>query len=67
MSGCQLKTIKNTLSIRVMNQGTEVELLGGFEFGTSNNLAQVLVDNPSVKIIHLNSMGGRIAEAKKLA
>lgn len=50
-----------------MNQGTEVELLGGFEFGTSNNLAQVLVDNPSVKIIHLNSMGGRIAEAKKLA
>lgn len=55
------------LSIRVMNQGKEVELLGGLEFGTSNNLAQVLVDNPSVKIIHLNSMGGRIAEAKKLA
>jgi ATP-dependent protease ClpP protease subunit len=55
------------LSIRVMNQGTEVELLGGLEFGTSNNLATVLVDNPSVKIIHLNSMGGRIAEAKKLA
>lgn len=55
------------LSIRVMNQGTEVEILGGLEFGTSNNLAQVLADNPSVKIIHLNSMGGRIAEAKKLA
>jgi hypothetical protein len=55
------------LSIRVMNQGTEVELLGGLEFGTSNTLAQVLVNNPSIKIIHLNSMGGRIAEAKKLA
>tara|TARA_R110001583_G_C5647215_1_gene408372 strand:- start:801 stop:2540 length:1740 start_codon:yes stop_codon:yes gene_type:complete len=55
------------LSIRVMNHGTEVELLGGLKFGTSNNLAKVLVDNPSVKIIHLNSMGGRIAEAKKLA
>ncbi|MFT6690729.1 MAG: ATP-dependent protease ClpP protease subunit [Colwellia sp.] len=55
------------LSIRVMNQGTEVELLGGLEFGTSNHLSQVLVDNPSIKIIHLNSMGGRTAEAKKLA
>jgi hypothetical protein len=55
------------LSIRVMNQGTEVELLGGLEFGTSNNLAKVLIDNPSINIIHLNSMGGRIAEAKKLA
>jgi len=55
------------LSIRVMNQGTEVELLGGLEFGTSNHLSQVLVDNPSIRIIHLNSMGGRIAEAKKLA
>jgi ATP-dependent protease ClpP protease subunit len=55
------------LSIRIMNQGTEVELLGGLEFGASKNLAQVLIDNPSVRIIHLNSMGGRIAEAKKLA
>lgn len=55
------------LSIRVMNQGTEVELQGGLEFGTSNQLSQVLTDNPSIKIIHLNSIGGRIAEAKKLA
>ncbi|MBA6292216.1 hypothetical protein H4J58_01035 [Colwellia sp. MB3u-70] len=55
------------LSIRVMNQGTEVELQGGIEFGTSNHLSQVLIDNPSIKVIHLNSMGGRIAEAKKLA
>jgi len=55
------------LSIRVMNQGTEVELLGGLEFGTSNQLSQVLIDNPSIRIIHLNSIGGRIAEAKKLA
>lgn len=55
------------LSIRVMNQGTEVELLGGLEFGTSNQLSQVLIVNPSIRIIHLNSMGGRIAEAKKLA
>lgn len=55
------------LSIRVMNQGTEVELQGGLEFGTSIDLSQVLIDNPSIKIIHLNSIGGRIAEAKKLA
>ncbi|WP_206486178.1 hypothetical protein [Thalassotalea sp. G2M2-11] len=55
------------LSIRVMNQGTEVELQGGLEFGASNRLSQVLVNNPSIRIIHLNSQGGRIAEAKKLA
>lgn len=55
------------LSIRVMNQGTEVELQGGLEFGTSEKLARVLAENPSVKIIHLNSIGGRISEAKKLA
>jgi hypothetical protein len=55
------------LSIRVMNQGTEIELQGGLEFGTSEKLAQILADNPLVKIIHLNSLGGRIVEANKLA
>jgi ATP-dependent protease ClpP protease subunit len=55
------------LSIRIMNRGTEVELQGGLEFGTSEKLSQLLMNNPSVKIIHLNSLGGRIAEAKKLA
>lgn len=53
--------------IRVMNQGTEVELQGAFEFGTSDKLAEVLAEHPSIKIIHLNSIGGRIAEAQKLA
>jgi ATP-dependent protease ClpP protease subunit len=55
------------LTIRVMNQGTEIELQGGLDFGTSVKLKQILANNPSVKIIHLNSQGGRIEEAKKLA
>lgn len=55
------------LSLRVMNQGTEVELSGGFDFGASVKLAEVLADNPNIKTIHLNSVGGRIIEAKKLA
>lgn len=54
-------------TIRVMNQGTEVELQGAFEFGTSDKLAEVLAEHPSINIIHLNSVGGRIAEAQKLA
>ena len=55
------------LTIRVMNQGTEIELQGGLEFGTSAKLTKILASNPSVKVIHLNSYGGRLAEAKKLA
>tara|TARA_R110002153_G_scaffold273153_3_gene443214 strand:- start:36 stop:1760 length:1725 start_codon:yes stop_codon:yes gene_type:complete len=53
--------------IRVMNNGTEIELLGGIEFGVSGELDQILKTNPDIKIIHLNSLGGRIAEAKKIA
>lgn len=53
--------------IRIMNNGTEVELNGGIEFGVSSELLLVLEANPKIKIIHLNSLGGRISEAIKLA
>ena len=53
--------------IRVMNNGTEIEIQGGLDFGASEQLSEALAKNPSVKIVHLNSLGGRIAEAKKLA
>lgn len=55
------------ITIRLMNNGTEIELQGGFEFGTAAQLSQVLSDNPQVQVIHLNSIGGRLVEANKLA
>lgn len=65
-----LVTGKSTLpsySIRVMNGASEIEVLGGLEFGVSEELSERLKANPNIKIIHLNSLGGRISEAKKLA
>ena len=48
--------------IRILRNGTELELGGGMPFGTADTLAKVLDAAPMVKIIHLNSDGGRIVE-----
>ncbi len=53
-------------SFRILNKGTELELIGGIAFGTSERLREFLDAAPEVKAIHLNSHGGRIAEAKRL-
>ena len=49
-----------------LNDGTELEINGTFVFGLSDRIQVHLEANPNVKLIHLNSTGGRIAEAKKL-
>jgi hypothetical protein len=50
-----------------MRNGTELEVAGGFKFGLADDVEKLLRASPQVKIIHLNSDGGRIGEAAKLA
>ncbi|AWM87130.1 hypothetical protein [Microvirga sp. 17 mud 1-3] len=53
-------------SIRVMRNGTEVEVAGGFKFGLDDDFNRVIKALPNLRVVHLNSDGGRIGEAKKL-
>jgi|GEM_PF-2571834 len=52
--------------LRVLNQGTELELIGSMPFGTTESVREVVKQYPSVQVIHLNSKGGRVSEAVKL-
>lgn len=52
--------------IRVMRDGTEVEIVGGFKTSLAADTAKVLAALPHVRVIHLDSPGGRRAEGLKL-
>lgn len=52
--------------IRLLRDGTELELAGGMPFGTNDAVRKFLDGAPAVRIIHLNSKGGRINEAYRL-
>lgn len=54
-------------AFRLLRNGTELELSGGMRFGTAEELRNILNATPTVKIIHLNSGGGRINEAILIA
>jgi hypothetical protein len=54
-------------SLRLMRNDTELELAGGIPIGTTTAVRNMLDSSPTVRVIHLNSAGGRIAEANKLA
>lgn len=53
-------------SIRVMRDGTEAEISGGLKFGVSNDFVKILAASPNIKVVHLNSVGGRVGEGKRL-
>lgn len=50
--------------LRVLNGGSEIELAGGIDFGTSAGLRTLLDATPQARVIDLASGGGRIAEAE---
>lgn len=52
--------------IRVLRDGTELELSGGMPFGTADALKKALDAAPAVHVVHLNSQGGRMGEAYQL-
>jgi hypothetical protein len=52
--------------IRILRGASELELAGGIPFGTAQKVEDFLQSAPGIKVIHLNSVGGRITEAYKL-
>ena len=52
--------------IRILRGASDLELAGGIPFGTADKVQDFLNSAPSIKVIHLNSRGGRITEAYKL-
>ncbi len=53
-------------TIRVLRQGTEIEISGGIGFGLTDDIKKHLGANPNIRVIHLNSIGGRVSEARNL-
>lgn len=53
-------------SIRIMDNKNEIEITGGIKFGLTNSLRRICKKFPTIKIIHLNSFGGRVVEARRL-
>jgi hypothetical protein len=52
--------------LNLLRDGTELELSGGMPFGTTKAVEKALDAAPAVRVIQLNSIGGRISEANAL-
>ncbi|MHC2335251.1 GYF domain-containing protein [Bradyrhizobium sp. USDA 4454] len=53
-------------SIRVMNDGSEAEITGGIKYGLAEDFRKILDSSKGVRLVHLDSIGGRIGEGEKL-
>jgi hypothetical protein len=53
-------------SIRIMRNGTEAEITGGFKYGLTDDFSKILKASRQIKVVHLHSTGGRVGEAIKL-
>jgi len=54
-------------TLRLMRNGTELEIAGGFKYGLANDVERLVRASPQLRVVHLNSVGGRVGEAEKLA
>jgi hypothetical protein len=52
--------------LTLLGDGSGIEVSGGFKFGLSKELAQLLSAAPQVQYIQLNSPGGRMGEAEQV-
>lgn len=53
-------------SLRIMRDGSEIEITGGIKYGLTDDLLTVMKASRRIKTIHLNSDGGRVAEGLRL-
>jgi hypothetical protein len=53
-------------TMRMLNSGAEAEIVGGVKYGMTADLAKLLDVHKDVRVLHLDSVGGRIGEGKKL-
>jgi len=54
-------------SFRLLRNGTELEFSGGINVGTAKEFERMLEAAGQLRVIHLNSHGGRLAEADLIA
>jgi hypothetical protein len=52
--------------LRILRGSAEIVISGAIVFGLTDELADALATRPGVQVIHLNSHGGRVVEARKL-
>src|SRR6185437_12642102 len=53
-------------SVRLMRGGTEAEIAGGFKYGLAREAETLFATAPQLRVVHLNSAGGRLGEAVKI-
>jgi hypothetical protein len=53
-------------SFRIMRNGSEVEISGGFKYGLTDEFLKLLKASRQIQVVHFDSLGGRIGEAEKL-
>src|SRR6266446_8755693 len=53
-------------ALHILRNGTELEYAGGITFGATDEVRNLLDADPAIHVIHINSQGGRVAEARKL-
>lgn len=54
-------------SVRLMRDGAEAEIAGGFKYGLARDAEALFAAAPGLRVVHLNSTGGRLGEAIKLS
>ncbi len=54
-------------TLRVLRDGRELEIAGPIGFGLTGDVRRELDGHPAIATVHLNSIGGRVAEARALA
>ena len=54
-------------TLRVLHDAAELEVAGPIGFGLTDEVEAILNAHPTVRLVHLTSLGGRVEEAKKLS
>ena len=54
-------------SMRLMRDGTGAEIAGGFKYGLARDAETLFASAPQLRVVDLDSAGGRLGEAIKLA
>lgn len=52
--------------IHVLSGGTDIEFRGGLRAGSARELERILAAAPQAKVLHIESPGGRIREAREM-
>jgi hypothetical protein len=52
--------------LHILRGGTELEYAGGITFGATDDVRKLLDADPAIHVIHINSLGGRVSEARML-